>query len=308
MQEKVKPTIVLAGGTGFLGKHTASYFLQIGYRVIVLTRGENRYENAVRFVHWDANTPDGWWHVLEQATAIFNFTGHSIQSVPSEANRRKIIESRVQSVKALTTAILRCQTPPTLFIQMSAVGYYGNTLRLCTEQSPMGKGFMAEVCAQWEKTFLETKLPETRQLIFRLGIVLAKDGGALPPLVKLTKSFLGTPIGSGKQGISWIHIDDLMQLFRCSLYKHMMEGIYNITASQPVSNETFMQTLRHILNRPWVPSVPSFIASKVALWGMKTNPEILLTGCYAVPRRLAEEGCIMQFNELEGALNDLIMR
>ena len=308
MQENTKPTIVLAGGTGFIGKHTASYFSQIGYQVIVLTRGENRHENAIRFVHWDAKTPDNWWHLLEHTAAIFNFTGHSIQSLPSEANRRKIIESRVQSVKALTTAILRCQTPPPLFVQMSAVGYYGDTLRLCTEQTPAGKGFIAEVFARWEKTFLETKLPDTRQLIFRLGIVLAKDGGALPPLVKLTKSFLGASIGSGKQGISWIHINDLMQLFRCSLYKHMMEGIYNVTAAQPVSNKAFMQTLRQILNRPWVPSVPSFIASKVSLWCMKTDPETLLTGCYAVPRRLAEEGCMMQFNELEGALIDLILR
>lgn len=308
MQEKTKPTIVLAGGSGFLGKHTAAYFSQIGYHVIVLTRGESRHENAVHFVHWDAKTLDSWWHVLDQTIAVFNFTGYTIQSVPSEANRRAIIESRIQSVKVLTNAILRCQTPPPLFVQMSAVGYYGNTLKICTEQTPKGNDFMADVCDQWERTFLEVKLPATRQVVFRLGIVLAKDGGALPSLVKLTTSFLGAAIGSGKQGISWIHVNDLMQLFRCTLYKGFMQGVYNVTAAQPVSNKVFMQTLRKILNRPWLPSVPAFVASRIALWGMKTNPEILLTGCYAMPRRLAEEGCMMQFNELEGALNDLILR
>jgi uncharacterized protein (TIGR01777 family) len=306
MQERTKPTIVLAGGTGFLGKHTATYFSQIGYHVVVLTRGENRYENAIHFVHWDTNTPDGWWHVLEQAVAVFNFTGQSIQSVPTEANRYAILQSRIHSVKALTTAILRCQTPPSLFVQMSAVGYYGDTLSLCTEEAPLGKGFMAEVCDQWEKTFMVVNLPATRKIIFRLGIVLAKDGGVLPLLIRLTKSFLGASIGSGKQGISWIHMNDLMQLLRCSLYKRMMEGVYNIS-SEPVSNETFMKVLRKVLNRPWMPAVPLFIASKVARWVLKTDPEILLTGCYAFSKRLTEEGCIIQFNELEGALNDLIL-
>ncbi|MBB3186092.1 TIGR01777 family oxidoreductase [Microbacter margulisiae] len=308
MQEKPKPTLILAGGTGFIGKHATEYFAQIGYHIIVLTRGESRYEHAVRYVHWDAKNVDGWHHLLDGAVGIFNFTGHNIQAPPTETNRKEIMQSRIASVKALTKAMSRCTNPPPLFVQMSAVGFYGNTVNTCTEQSPVGKGFMADVCNQWEQTFMQADLPQTRKIILRLGVVLAKDGGALPLLVKLTRSFLGTTVGSGKQGISWIHINDLMQILRCTLYKSQMQGIYNATSPNPTSNKLFMKTLRKLFHRPWLPPVPSFIASGVARTCMKRNPEVLLTGCYAIPKRLEAENCFLQFKTLDTALPDLFRR
>lgn len=306
MQEKSKPIIVLAGGSGFIGTHAASFFTQIGYQVIVLTRGEPHYANAIKYVHWDGITVESWKHVLDGAVAVFNFSGKNIQSLPTAMNRNEIIQSRVSSIKALTNAILQCENPPKIFVQMSAVGYYGNTMDICIEETPHGKGFLADTCVQWEQAFLKTPLPLTRKIMFRLGIVLAKDGGAFPLLVNLTKSFLGAAVGSGKQGISWIHINDLMQLFRCTLYKSNMEGIYNAASSHPVSNKEFMQLLRQKLFRPWIFNVPAWIVSKTALWILKVNPEVILTGCYAIPKRLTDEGCLFQFNTLDVTFNDLL--
>jgi hypothetical protein len=308
MQEKVKPSIILAGGSGFIGTHAADFFTQIGYQVIVLTRSEAHYADAIRYVHWDGKTVESWKHVLNGAVAVFNFSGKNIQSLPTAINRNEIIQSRILSIKALTNAILQCDNPPKIFVQMSAVGFYGNSNKISTEESEPGKGFLAETCIQWEKVFLEEQLPTTRKIIFRLGMVLAKDGGAFPLLLKLTKSFLGAAVGSGKQGISWIHINDLMQLFRCTLYKSDMEGIYNATSSYPVSNKEFMKKLRQKLFRPWIFNVPSFIVSTTALWILKLNPEVILTGCYAIPKRLTAEGCLLQFNSLDDALDDLLYR
>ncbi|MGC9150723.1 MAG: TIGR01777 family oxidoreductase [Microbacter sp.] len=308
MQEHTKPLIVLAGGSGFIGRHAASFFTQIGYRVAVLTRAENHYADAIRYVHWDGKTVENWKHLLNESVAVFNFTGQNIQSLPTAANRNEILQSRVLSIKALTNAILQCEKPPKIFVQMSAVGFYGDSKEICTETTPSGKGFLAETCVQWEQAFLNAALPKTRKIIFRLGMVLAADGGAFPLFVKLTKSFLGSAVGSGKQGVSWIHINDLMQMFRCTLYRSDMEGIYNATSTHPISNEEFMKTLRQKLFRPWIFNVPAVFAAKTALWILKVNPEVILTGCFAIPQRLTESGCLLQFNTFDDALNDLLYR
>jgi uncharacterized protein (TIGR01777 family) len=290
--------IILAGGTGFVGSALAPVLRAKGFEVLVLGRDSSDLK-------WDGKTLGDWASALEGAEAVVNLTGKNINCRPTEANRREIMRSRVDSVRVLGKAITRCAVPPKVFVQASGVGYYGDTGdRIADEDSPPGDDFPAMVCRQWEGAFHGLELPATRNVILRLGVVLGRNGGALPMLERLTRWFFGGAVGSGRQFISWIHIDDVVRMFTSAIEGAELSGDFNATSPEPVTNREFMRALRSALHRPWSPPVPAPLV-RVGAWVIGTDGNLALTSCGCVPRRFLEHGFDFQFANLPAALADL---
>jgi uncharacterized protein (TIGR01777 family) len=297
--------IVLAGGSGFVGQALAPIFVAKGYEVAVLGRGSAHRDDGVDYLQWDGKTIGDWTSALDGAEAIVNFTGKNINCRHTAENRREIVRSRVDSVRALGEAIAHCPVPPKVFAQTSGIGYYGDTGdRVVDEEAPCGNDFPAEVCRQWEGAFGALNLPATRKVVLRLGVVLGRTGGALPVLEKLTRFFLGGAVGSGRQFISWIHIDDIIRLYMSVIERPELAGVFNATAPAPVTNAEFMRELRGVLHRPWSPPVPAPLA-RAGAWLMGSEGELALLSSRCTPRRFLEHGFKFQFPTLREAVAHL---
>ncbi len=307
--------IVLAGGTGLIGAALARRLRERGTEVVVLTRSTPRRRgDGVREVQWDAaaepNAAAGqpapaWWRELDGAQAVINLAGSTIDCVHTPENKRRILTSRLESVRALGAAVRACATPPAVWVQTSAVGIYGNTEQRCAEDAPVGSSFKADVCVQWEAAFAAACPAAVRSVVLRVGVVLARKGGAYPPLARVTKAFLGGAAGSGHQGISWILLDDLEEIFLRAVNDSTMRGAYNACAPEPASNAEFMHTLREVLRRPWAPPAPAFAIKLIAPLVMKTDANLVLEGQYAVPARLVAENFRFKAPRLVSALTAL---
>jgi uncharacterized protein len=297
--------IVLAGGSGFVGQALAGSLLADGYEVHVLSRGAAGASLQGTAIPWDGATVGAWAQSLEDAAAVINLTGKNINCRPTAANRREIVRSRVAAVHAVAEAIHRCRRPPQVFLQTTAVGIYGDSGdTLCDESTPSGSGFLGKTCRQWEQAFEESPTPGVRRVALRLGVVLGRTGGAFPPLARLARWFLGGAAGSGRQYISWLHLNDTVRIYRTALDRDDFQGIYVAASPQPVTNAQFMRTLRAVLGRPWSPPVPAF-ALRIGGWLMDINAELPLTGQRCTPRRLLERGFAFEFPELAAAMRDL---
>ena len=297
--------IVLAGGSGFIGQALAPALLERGYEVVVLGRSASHREGGVDHRQWDGRTLGEWASAIDGAEGVVNLTGKNINCRHNAENRREIIRSRVDSVRVLGDAIAHCAKPPRVFVQASGIGYYGDTGdNVAGEDAPLGTDFTAEVCRQWEGAFDELQLPATRKVVLRLGVVLGRQGGALPVLEKLTRWFLGGAVGSGRQFISWIHVADVVRMFVAAIEQSELNRAFNCTAPAPVTNSEFMRKLRRALHRPWTPPVPAPLA-RIGAWLMGTEGELALLSSRCVPRRFSEHGFHFQFPNLRDALADL---
>lgn len=300
--ETTTKRVVIAGGSGFLGQHLERELVKRGYEVMILTRSPRRSNE----IGWDGKALGTWAKAVDGAYGVINLTGKSVNCRYTPENRREIIASRVDSVTVMNEAILKSEKPPAVLIQASSLAIYGNPgAAVCDESTPPASGFSPEVCIQWERAFYQADLPETRRVVLRIGFALAKDGGALEPLVNLTRFFLGGTVGSGNQYISWLHIDDLNQIFIQALEDDRYEGIYNATSPVPVTNREFMRSLRHTLNRPWSPPTPAPFVH-IGAFLMRTEPALALEGRRCLPRRLQEQGFQFRHTNLDQALADLL--
>lgn len=297
--------IVIAGGSGFIGQALATRFAEQGHDVVVLTRNAVARTDGVREVAWNGRTLGDWAKELDGATAVINVTGKSINSRHTAKNRREIIASRVESVRAIREAVAASDTPISVWVQASAVGIYGNAGdALCDESAPHGHDFMADVCEQWEAALRESLTPSTRAVVLRFGVVLGREGGALPMLARLARMGLGGTVGSGRQYISWIHRDDMIAVVQRALTSRMV-GPYNACNHVPETNASFMKRLRKAVRRPWSPPAPAF-AVKLGSYVIGVEPSVALHGQRCVPRRLDEERFVFGHENLSESLNSLL--
>jgi uncharacterized protein (TIGR01777 family) len=293
--------IVLAGGSGFLGRALAEELAAKGCEVVILTRTPH----GARECAWDGATLGDWVRELEGAQALVNLTGRSVDCRYTQANRREIIESRVHSVQVLGRAFEQLARPPETWLQASSLAIYGDAgARICEEDAPHGSDFGAEVCELWEAAFEEQPVP-VRKVVLRIGFVLGRSGGALQRLTALVRAGLGGPVGSGEQYISWLHIADMNALFHAAIERPEIEGTYNATGPTPLTNREFMRILRGVLGRGWSPTTPAF-AARVGAFFMRTEASLALTGRRCVPRRLEQQGFRFRWTELEPALREVL--
>jgi uncharacterized protein (TIGR01777 family) len=301
----MKPRIVLAGGSGFIGQSLSPFLISKNYEAIVLTRSESDRSGAVLNKHWDGKSLGDWTEFINGASAVVNLTGRSINCRHTPENRRQIIDSRVDSVRVLGQAIGQCAQPPKVFVQVAGVGIYGDKgERICCETTAPGDDFVTEVCQRWEAAFDSVYAPRTRKVLLRLGVVLGPNGGFLEVLGGLTRWFLGGQVGSGRQYISWIHVTDLSRMMLAGIEDEELTSTFNATSPNPVTNAEFMRELRRALHRPWSPPVPEF-AARIGSWLMGTEASLALVSQRCVPKRFLENGFNFEFPTLRQALTNI---
>jgi hypothetical protein len=300
-----KKRVVLAGGSGFIGRALAKELLARNCEVIVLTRSLRQQTGGIREVLWDGKNPGEWMQSLDGAEAVVNLTGRNIKCRYTPDNLRELTASRVDSVLAVTDALGRLTRPPRVWVQAGAIGFYGDPKdRWCDENSPAGNDPLAGICRPWEAAFHSASAPKTRRVLLRIGFVLGRDGGALPVLAGLARCFLGGSAGGGKQFISWIHAGDLSRMFIAAIERDELAGTFNAVGPNPITNREFMRELRGALHRPWSPPAPEW-AVKLGSRLMGAEPSLALAGCRVAPKRFLEAGFKFQFPELPGALENL---
>ncbi|HRF59744.1 MAG TPA: TIGR01777 family oxidoreductase [Fimbriimonadaceae bacterium] len=296
--------IVLAGGSGFVGKGLMTEFLGAGHEVVVLSRSGSR-ESEVRFVAWDGKRVGAWAEELEGAAAIVNLAGRSVDCVWDEQNRREIRDSRVDATRAIGRALNACVDPPPVWINASAIGYYGDTgSHEVSEASPAGSGFLAETCREWEAAVDEFPSP-VRKVRLRIGVVLGRGSGILEKLGRMTRLFLGGSAGRGTQFVSWIHLRDLLRLTEWAIETHNVAGPVNATAPNPVPNAVLMAELRRAMRRPWSPPAPA-LAVRIGAKLMGTEPTLALASQRVVPQIALAHDFPFEFPTLRAALADLV--
>lgn len=298
--------IVLAGGSGFIGRALTARLRAEGHDVVVLTRTARARTDGVREVAWDGRSSGPWAKEIDGAAAVINLTGKSVNCRHTNKNRREIVASRVSSVRAVADAISASTAAPLVWVQAGAVGIYGDAGdRICDESAPHGTDFMADVCEQWEAAFRAALIADTRRVVLRFGVVLGRDGGALATLARLARWGLGGSAGSGRQYMSWIHLDDLVAVVERSIAQPEMTGPYNAVSHTAATNAVFMRKLRQTVHRPWSPPAPA-VAVKLGAFLVGTEGSLALEGQRCIPRRLDESGFAFAHEDLHETLTGLL--
>ena len=302
--------IVIAGGSGLIGSALARALAQTGNEVVVLTRrsdaGAPQSDATITSVSWDARTLGPWADTLDGALAVVNLVGRTVDCVKTPDHRDEILRSRVEATRVLGEAARSVRTPPAVWVQMSTAHIYGDPPeRVCTEESPLGLGLAPDVGRAWEAAYADAKPGGTRGVVLRTGFVLSRDGGALSRLSLLTKLGLGGTVGSGTQGMSWIHAVDMTRVLVRAIDDQSMDGVYIASGPNPVSNRVFMRALRRAMRMPIGLPSPSPLVRIGAPLVLRTDPGLALYGRYCVPRRLLDEGFEFAYPEIDAALRDL---
>jgi uncharacterized protein (TIGR01777 family) len=290
--------ILIAGGSGAIGKNLIPALLKNNHEVFVLTRQEKiSNESGLAFLKWDGNeVPELDFEV----NAVLNLCGESIASEPWTIERMKVLrESRVKPTLALVDYIKNARTKPKVFLNGSAVGFYGNRgFDLLTENSKKGIGFLSDLCLEWEQAAMGT---ETRTVILRTGIVLDKFSGALPEALKTFSLGFGGYFGSGNQGFPWIHIQDEVGIIQYCLENEEVKGAVNLVSPKPISYKEFIKEACQIGHKIALPA-PEFALKLV----LGDRSEMLLSSQYIFPEKMTEMGYEFQFPNLNKTLLNLL--
>lgn len=299
--------IVLTGGTGFIGSLLIPRLAKEGHHTVVLTRrvGAIRLTSPlVESERWDGINPGPWANRLERADAVINLAGENIADRRwTKARKRALLNSRIQSTRAIVDAIRRATKKPAVLINASAVGYYGNVeTGDVTETSSRGNDFLAELCASWEQEARAAEQYGVRVAMTRFGVILDKEGGALKKLLPPFRVFAGGWLGSGRQWFPWVHRDDVTGIILFCLENRTISGPVNVAAPEPVTMKEFCRTLGKVMRRPcWAP-VPGFVLRA----GLGELADMLLTGQRVVPGKILASGYRFYHPSLARALELLL--
>lgn len=296
--------VCISGATGLIGKKLVKLLAENDYYIVSLTRDINKSKKILPEAkeHFDFKSND-FQTAIETSYAIINLSGASIAGKRwSKSYKKIILESRTKTTKFLVDAVEKCTNPPKIFINASAVGIYKNLGdNSITEQSPKADDFLATVCKKWEEEAFKL-WDKCRVVTARTGIVLDKKDGALAKILLPFKLFIGGPLGSGKQWMPWIHIEDTIQLYKWVLENEDIKGPINFTAPNPVQMKEFAKTIAKVLKRPSAFKVPSFLL-KILLG---ESAVIVLDGQRATPQKAIENGFKFKYSKLEDALKSIL--
>lgn len=293
-----KHRVLLAGGSGMLGKALQHHLVKQGLEVQVLSRSS---KDAL--YRWDPEIGDINQQALDQSDIIINLAGANMAGgLWTASYKKELYDSRIESTKLLVDTLKTCEPKPRHFIQASAIGYYPNSKEWLDEEKGSGKDFLAKLAADWEAEGEKIKSEHTRYSAIRLGVILQKGEGFLAKTVPPAKLGLSAAFGSGKQWMSWVHIQDVC---RCILWmiEEEMEGAFNVVADHPVENKKMTSAIAKAVHRPYfLPSVPGF-ALKMVLGDFSAE---LLADHRISNKKLQTKGFDFRFKQIEDALNDLL--
>lgn len=299
----MKKHILITGATGVIGKKLVKVLSEKGHEISILSRKPSNMKNVKVFL-WDVYKQQIDPACLTGVDTIIHLAGEGIADKKWTAERKKqLIDSRVMSAQLLHNLIKESNATVQDFISASAVGYYGDCGdEILTEESPDGDGFLAVCCKQWEAAVDQGKSLGLRVVKLRIGFILAKGEGALPALDKPIRLFAGSGLGTGKQWVPWVHIDDIAEMFVQSVEHPEMEGAYNACAPFPVSNLTLTKAIAKQLHRPvWPVKVPAAVL-KLILGEMSI---VALISNNASAQKVLDTGFKFKYLQLEEALSDI---
>jgi len=294
--------LLITGGTGLIGRHLIPRLLQLGHQVNVVTRdvaaAREKLDERVRL-----------WSGLDQQSdlngieGIINLAGEPIADKRwSASQKQQLCESRWQITEQLVSLIHASTTPPAFLISGSATGFYGDSGEvIVTEEDPGQDEFTHTLCARWEQLALKAESEQTRVCLLRTGVVLAREGGALEKMKLPFRLGVGGPIGSGKQYLPWIHIDDMIDAIIWLMDHPSLRGPFNMVAPYPVRNEQFAATLGQVMHRPAFMRTP---AAAIKLM-MGESAVLVLGGQHVLPKRLEASGFTFRWYDLQQALQDV---
>ena len=308
--------IVLAGGSGFLGQSLARTLLQRGYDVVVLTRSPAKRDTRINELYWDGKSLGDWAAHIEGAQAVVNLSGRTVNCRYHARNRREILDSRLDSTKALGEAIAKCRQPPPVWLNSSTATIYRHSIDRPMDEATGETGatpeakdaFSVEVARAWEKTLDDACAPATRKIALRTAMVLGSArNSVLPVLRRLVRLGLGGNMASGRQYVSWIHEEDFCTAVHWLIERDDISGRVNLAAPNPVTNRELMETVRRVCGIPfglpasrWMLEIGAFL--------LRTETELIVKSRRVVPGRLIASGFQFRFPKLEDALRDLECR
>lgn len=321
-----QPRIILAGGSGFLGGELAKHFSALGWEVVILTRTPKSRTDGVREVAWDTKTIGAWTRELEGAAAVVNLTGRSVDCRYTAKHRREIMDSRVNSTRVVGEAIVRCKTPPRVWLNSSTATLYTHTFGPPHDESSRDMdsavdakdAFSVEVAQAWERTLFEARLPLTpalsssdgareitRRVALRTSMVLGLGRNSVfPVLRRLTKLGLGGRQGSGKQFVSWIHVQDFCRAVEWIIAHEDLAGPINQCAPNPLPNAEMMKLFREVCGIPiGLPATEWML--EIGAFFLRTETELIFKSRRVVPGRLLASGFEFRFPTFREALVDL---
>ncbi|WP_010530885.1 TIGR01777 family oxidoreductase [Lentibacillus jeotgali] len=290
--------VVIAGGTGFIGRYFENRFHNLGYEVRIISRQPPH-------VNW--NDTASIVETLEGAELLINLAGKSVNCRYNEANKQDIRNSRIRTTKILGESIMACKFPPSIWMNSSTATIYRHSedRPMTEENGEIGSGFSVDVAVNWEKAFFDFDLEKTRQIALRTAIVLGKNGGVVTPYKNLVKFGLGGVQGTGAQQFSWIHIEDLFQIILFLKSRDHLSGVFNCSAPNPVSNQELMRLLRTEMNIPLGLPSPKWLL-EIGAMVIKTETELVLKSRWVIPEKLEKEGYMFTFNKLQHTLHDIL--
>jgi len=290
--------VVIAGGTGFIGQFFEREFIKLGYDVTIISR-------RPQHVSWE--NEEAIVEALNHAELLINLAGKSVNCRYNEKNRQEIMNSRLMTTNQLGQAMKRCTAPPKLWINSSTATIYRHAEdRPMTEtDGEVGSGFSVDVATAWEEAFFSFNLPNTRQAALRIAIVLGKNGGVMVPYQNLVKFGLGGNQGSGHQKFSWIHVEDLFRVVLFLQERKDLEGVFNCSAPNPVTNQELMQNLRSVMNIPFGLPAPKWMLELGSIL-IRTETELVLKSRWVIPERLQKEGFNFTYDTLDKTLQDIL--
>lgn len=296
--------VLISGGSGTIGTELTKQLIERGIEVRWLSRSASTSYPGVKVFEWDPMRHDIDTEALKDVDTVFHLAGANVAMRWNAENKKTIVNSRVESTLTFIRAWEEGAHKPNTFISSSAVGYYpSNFTKTMHEDDQPGNGFLNDVVVQWENAVKQVEKYGIRTVRLRIGVVLSEDGGALGKMLPIYKMGLGSPLGSGKQWMPWIHLEDVARIFLHAATHDNMSGAYNTAAPNPVQNAEFSKALANALGKPhFMPAVPTF-ALKLAMGSMA---QIALDSNRVSTDKLAQTGFEWKWNELEPALKDTL--
>ena len=295
--------ILVTGASGMVGSALVPILAARGHRVVRMVRG--RPAQGAQEIYWNPDAGDIDAPSLPGLDAVVHLAGENIGAGRwTGARKRRILDSRVTGTRLLAGTLSRLERPPKVMISSSAVGYYGDRgAEILREDSSPGSGFLADVCRQWEEAASKAGEGNIRLVLVRTGMVISAGGGALARMLPAFRLGFGGRLGSGKQYISWITLEDLLEVFLFALSQPALSGAVNAVAPTPVTNTEFTRTLGRLLSRPTLIPVPSLV---IRLMFGEMGEQVLLASTRVDPARLTQARFQFRFPELEGALRQCL--
>lgn len=300
--------IALAGATGFIGRALVARLRGAGHALVMLTRRSGRFAGQDQMTEavWDGRTPGDWVRGLRGVEAVINLAGEPLSQWPwTRQRKQRLLQSRVDATRVLVRALDQLPERPKVFVNASAVGYYGSGGEAeLDERSAAGSGFLSGVCQAWEAEAMQAQSPQTRVAVVRLGLVLGPRGGALSRMAPVFRWFLGGPLGSGQQWLSWIHLEDAAAALAWVLEDLKVQGPVNLTAPEPVRMREFCRALGRALRRPSWLRIPG----PLLRLGVGDMAELFSGGQRVKPAVLQRCGFHFSYPLLSEALADALGR